>query len=556
MLTGNVFVEITLVLLVAVIVAGIMRLLKQPLIIGYIATGILVSPYLLHIIRSIHEFETFAEIGVALLLFLVGLHLNPNSIRDVGKISLITGLGQVLFTSVIGFLISRLLGFDVITSVYIAIALTFSSTIIIMKLLSDKKDMDTLYGRIAIGFLIVQDLVAVLILIVISSLSIGGDPLIVMTEALIKGVTLLIILYFIGKLLLPRITHGIAKSQEFLLFFSIAWCLIVASSFLLMGFSIEVGALLAGMALSMSPYRFEISSKLKPLRDFFIIMFFVVLGSQLVFTNITEFILPVIIFSVFILIGNPLIVIILMGALGYTKRNGFMAGLTVAQISEFSLILIALGLSVGHLSAEILSLVTFIGIITIAGSTYMIMYSHKIYPLISPYLSFFERKKKVNEKTFAKKEYDVILFGAHRIGKEIIRSLKKKKRKFLVVDNNPDTTNLLESKKINHMYGDLDDLELLDEIKVEKAKMVISTVPDTDHNLLLLSFLRNKHSDAISLIVAGHISEAKTLYEAGATYVIMPYTLGGKQTSSMIEKIGLNKKAFLKEQKKHLDEIN
>ena len=556
MLTGNVFVEITLVLLVAVIVAGIMRLLKQPLIIGYIATGILVSPYLLHIIRSIHEFETFAEIGVALLLFLVGLHLNPNSIRDVGKISLITGLGQVLFTSVIGFLISRLLGFDVITSVYIAIALTFSSTIIIMKLLSDKKDMDTLYGRIAIGFLIVQDLVAVLILIVISSLSIGGDPLIVMTEALIKGVTLLIILYFIGKLLLPRITHGIAKSQEFLLFFSIAWCLIVASSFLLMGFSIEVGALLAGMALSMSPYRFEISSKLKPLRDFFILMFFVVLGSQLVFTNITEFILPVIIFSVFILIGNPLIVIILMGALGYTKRNGFMAGLTVAQISEFSLILIALGLSVGHLSAEILSLVTFIGIITIAGSTYMIMYSHKIYPLISPYLSFFERKKKVNEKTFAKKEYDVILFGAHRIGKEIIRSLKKKKRKFLVVDNNPDTTNLLESKKINHMYGDLDDLELLDEIKVEKAKMVISTVPDTDHNLLLLSFLRNKHSDAISLIVAGHISEAKTLYEAGATYVIMPYTLGGKQTSSMIEKIGLNKKAFLKEQKKHLDEIN
>ncbi len=555
MLTGNVFVEITLVLLVAVVVAGVMRLLNQPLIIGYIATGILVSPYLLHIIRSIHEFETFAEIGVALLLFLVGLHLNPNSIRDVGKISLITGLGQVLFTSVIGFLISRLLGFDVITSVYIAIALTFSSTIIIMKLLSDKKDMDTLYGRIAIGFLIVQDLVAVLILIVISSLSIGGDPLIVMTEALIKGISLLIILYLVGKLLLPRITHGIAKSQEFLLFFSIAWCLIVASSFLLMGFSIEVGALLAGMALSMSPYRFEISSKLKPLRDFFILMFFVVLGSQLVFTNITEFILPVIIFSVFILIGNPLIVIILMGALGYTKRNGFMAGLTVAQISEFSLILIALGLSVGHLSAEIVSLVTFIGIITIAGSTYMIMYSNKIYPLISPYLSFFERKKKVNEKTFAKEEYDVILFGAHRIGREIIKSLEKKKRKFLVVDNNPDTTNLLESKKLNHMYGDLDDLELLDEIKVEKAKMVISTVPDTDHNLLLLSFLRNKNSDAISLIVAGHMREAKKLYEAGATYVIMPYTLGGKQTSSMIEKIGLNKKGFLKERKKHFDEI-
>ncbi|GAG16612.1 unnamed protein product, partial [marine sediment metagenome] len=255
----------------------------------------------------------------------VGLNLNPRIIRDVGKVSLVTGVGQVIFTSLIGFFIGQLLGFSTMTSIYIAIALTFSSTIIIMKLLSDKGDMETLYGRIAIGFLIVQDLIVIIILMIISSIPAGIDFTTLALETVLKGTGLLILLFLISVYIFPRLTKSIAKSQEFLLLFSIGWCFAISSLFYYLNFSIEAGALVAGITLSLSPYHYEISSKMKPLRDFFIILFFILLGSQMVFTNISQYIIPVLIFSAFILIGNPLIVMVLMGLMGYTKRNSFLA---------------------------------------------------------------------------------------------------------------------------------------------------------------------------------------------------------------------------------------
>ena len=391
MAVESVFIELSTIIVIAVVVSYITRLLKQPLIIGYIGSGILVSPYFLNIVSSTDAISTFSQIGVALLLFMVGLNLNPKMVKDVGKVALITGLGQVLFTSVIGFLICKTLGFSVIESVYIAVALTFSSTIIIMKLLTDRGDVGTLYGRISMGFLIIQDIVAIFILMIVPSTAQPASLAWLAFETVIKGLSLAIILFLFGLYILPTIVKSIAKSQEFLLLFSIGWCMAVASLFHFLNFSIEVGALLAGVALSLSPFRFEISSKMKPLRDFFIVLFFILLGSQMVFSNINDFIIPIILLSAFILIGNPLIVMILMGALGYTKRNSFLAGLTVAQISEFSLILIMMGVSMGQLSNEILSFVTIIGLITIAGSTYFIIYSDKIYPRIAPLLSIFER---------------------------------------------------------------------------------------------------------------------------------------------------------------------
>ncbi|PIN76617.1 sodium:proton exchanger, partial [Candidatus Woesearchaeota archaeon CG10_big_fil_rev_8_21_14_0_10_47_5] len=414
----SIFVELSMIIIIAVIVTGLMRLLKQPLIIGYILTGVILSPYFLNIIRSTDAISVFAQIGIALLLFIVGLNLNPRIIKDVGKVSLITGVGQVIFTSVIGFFLGRLLGFSTIASIYIAIALAFSSTVIITKLLSDKGDMETLYGRISIGFLIVQDLVAILVLMVIASIPTGLSFSTLVFGIILKGLGLLLLLFLVGAYILPPICKAVAKSQEFLLLFSIGWCLALASLFYYMNFSIEIGALLAGITLSVSAYRYEICSKMKPLRDFFIILFFILLGSQMAFANISQYIIPILVFSAFILIGNPLIVMALMGLLGYSKRNSFLAGLTVAQISEFSLILIILGVKVGHLTNEVLSIVTVIGLITIAGSTYLILYADKIYPLLSRYLGVFERKgKKVDEHRYhSDGDYDLILFGYNRIG--------------------------------------------------------------------------------------------------------------------------------------------
>jgi len=547
----EIIVELSIILGITVLIAGIMKLLKQPLIIGYILTGIIVSPYFLNIVKSTETIAVFSQIGVVFLLFIVGLSLSPRVIKEVGKVSLITGLGQIIFTSLIGFGISKLLGFSTIVSLYIAIALTFSSTIIIMKLLSDKRDLDKLYGKISVGFLLVQDIFVIILLMVISSFTGNIDLHSLSIEIALIGLALIVTFILISIYVLPNLSKFFAKSQEFLFLFSIGWGLGLATLFYYFGFSMEIGALIAGIALSMSPYHYEISSKMRPLRDFFIILFFILLGSQMVFGNIAELIVPAILFSLFILIGNPLIVMILMGFLGYKKKIGFQAGFTVAQISEFSLILIALGVSTGHLTMEILSLVTIIGVITISGSTYLISYSDKIYPYISKYLSIFERKK-LRENVPKLTQYDLILFGYNRIGYDLLKSFRKLKKKFLVVDYNPETILELAKEKVECRYGDVDDEEFLNELNLSKTKMIVSTIPDFEPNLLLVGKIRQVNKKAIIILVSHSIDEANELYKRGATYVILPHFLGGNQASKIINENRLNLDKFLEERKKHI----
>lgn len=551
----EILIELGVIIAVTILIAFIMRLLKQPLIIGYILSGIIVGPYLLNIASSPGTMSVFAHMGIALLLFIVGLNLNPKVIKDVGKVSLITGIGQVIFTSIIGFSICMLLNFSLITSIYIAIALTFSSTIIIMKLLSDKSAIGTLYGKISIGFLIVQDIIAMLILMVISSIPEGVQVGSLIYRTIVIGVGVLAGVILFGIYVLPKITKAIAKSQELLLLFSISWCFVLSAVFYSLNFSMEIGALLAGITLSLSPYRFEISSKMRPLRDFFVILFFVLLGSQMVFTNMTSFILPIILLSVFILIGNPLIVMVLMGVLGYTKRNGFMAGLTVAQISEFSLILIALGVKIGHLSNEVLSIVTIIGLITIAGSSYMIIHSNKLYSFLSKYLKIFEKKgRKIDEhKYHGNEDYKIILFGYNRIGYDLLKSFKKTRKKFLIVDYDPETIINLAKEGIDCRYGDASDFELLNELNLAKVKMIYSTIPDFDTNIILINKIREVNSKSIIIVISHQVNEAMKLYDQGATYVIMPHFLGGHHASTLIENYGFNVKKFLKQKIAHLE---
>ena len=553
----EIFTELSIILFITVVITGFIRLLKQPSIIGYILSGIIAGPFVFNIIDSHDTLSAFSQIGIALLLFLVGLNLNPKVIKDVGRISLITGLGQVIFTTSIGFFISRALGFSDVSSIYIALSLAFSSTIIIMKLLSDKRDLESLYGRISIGFLIVQDFIAILILLVISTMNTGVSVASLAFETVLKGIGGILILFLLTIYLLPKMIGVIAKSQEFLLLFSLSWCFIIASAFYYLNFSIEAGALLAGITLSMSPYHFEISSRMRPLRDFFLILFFIVLGSEMIFSNVLANLPAIILLSLFVLVGNPLIVMILMGFLGYTKRNSFLAGLTIAQISEFSLIVVSMGVSVGHLSNDILSIVTKVGLITFAGSTYMIMYSHKIYPKISRFLSVFEKKgKKVDEHHYHKhKDHDIILFGYNRIGLDILESLKKIKKKFLIIDYDPEIITKLSRQGYDCRYGDANDSELLDELNLSKAKMVISTIPIIDTNLLIINKLKDANSKAIIAVVSHHIEDAERLYEEGATYVIMPHFLGGQHFSTMLERNKLKMDKFLEEKIAHLEHI-
>ena len=420
----EIFTEISSIILLVTAVSFVMKLLKQPFIVGYILTGIIVGPFVLNLLRSTQNVEFLSQIGITILLFIVGLGLNPKVLHEVGKISLITGIGQVVFTSTIGYLLCRTIGLDHLSSIYISIALTFSSTIIILKILTDKGDIDALYGKISIGFLLVQDIIATIILIIVSSVAYSQTGNLTLTLSLlaIKGLLAGSALLLTSKIIIPKALHFASTSQELLFLFSIAWCIVLSSVFYQLGFSIEIGALIAGITLSSTPFAPEIGSRMKPLRDFFILLFFILLGSQMLITALPQILIPSLLLSLFVLIGNPLVVFILMNLLGYKKKTGFMAGLTVAQISEFSLILAKLGFSVGHISENSLSLITLVGLITIAGSTYLIIYADNIYRLMEKYLTIFEWRKISNEKSIStSKPADIILFGYDRAGPDFVK---------------------------------------------------------------------------------------------------------------------------------------
>ncbi len=525
------FIELGIIIGVAFVVSLLMTFLRQPLLIGYIITGLLVGPIIAGSI-SPDTFTLFSEIGIAILLFTVGLHLSPKTIKEFGKVSLITGIGQVAITSLAGYAVAILLGFTQIESLYMGIALAFSSTIIIMKLISDRGDMETLYAKISIGFLLVQDFLAIILLFsipLIASNTVGASELI---TTIGLGIGIIASILFIGFYLLPKINNFIAKNVELLFLFATVWGIGIAGVFMLSGFSIETGALVAGIALSTLPSRHEISARMTPVRDFFIVMFFIVLGSHMTFGEVITLLPHALILSALVLIGNPLILMTIMGLLGYKKRTSLQTGFTVAQISEFSLILMAMGVTYGHITGSTLSLVTLVGLITIFGSTYFILYSDKIYAFLEPYLSVFERKSS-QETPLALQTYNVILFGGNRIGHDFINTLRENEESLLVVDHNPALVKKLELENINAIYGDASNFDFLSSLPLSYASMIISTIPNAETNTLLYKIAKKENEHMTVLVVSHNIEEALQHYNNGIDYVILPHFLGGQYASEL-----------------------
>lgn len=547
----NFFTELSIVIAIGAAISLVMRLIRQPLIIGYILTGLVVGPAFLNISHNEESLEVFASIGIALLLFIIGLGLNPRVIREVGKVALITGSLQVLFVTIVGFAASRSFGYSKTESLIVGLALAFSSTIIILKLLSDSKEQNRLHGKITIGILLVQDLVATLALILIAARSENSfSPEALITLAA-KTVLLCVPLYLLSVYVLPRMNKLVAGSQEFLFLFAIGWGFGIAALFEFAGFSIEVGALIAGVALASLPYAQEIASRLRPLRDFFLVVFFIALGTRLSFDNFSAVWIPVLIFSVIAIVVKPFFVMTIMGILGYTRNTSFKTSSALAQISEFSLVLVILGATQGLVRPELVNIITIVALITIATSSYAITYTNQIYTLIEKQLVLFERRKTHSEKEKLK-VYDMILFGYNKGGNEFIRTMDHMKKRSVVVDYDPEVIDILERKRIPYLYGDVTDLELLEELNLGATKLVVSTVSDNATNLFLVQYLDKVNPHAVFVCAAETAEEASELYEQGASYVMMPHYIGSEKISTFIKNKGLSKSEFKKFREKHL----
>ena len=536
----DVFTEMAVLLLFAAAVGALGVRLRQPLIVAFIAVGILVGPSVLGWVSANDQVDLLAKFGITLLLFVVGLKLDLHIIRTMGPVALATGLGQVIFTSVIGYLIAIAFGMSPVVALYVAVALTFSSTIIIVKLLSDKREVDTLHGRIALGFLIVQDLVVVLVMIGLNALNATGE--VTLTQAAIavvlKGAGFLLFVVLAMRYLLPRLLHMLSRSQELLVLFGIAWGVALAALGASLGFSKEVGAFVAGVSLASTPYRDALGARLTSLRDFLLLFFFLDLGARLDLGLLGAQLLEALVFSLFVLIGNPLIVMVIMGLLGYRSRTGFLAGLTVAQISEFSLILGALGVSLGHINAETMGLITLVGLITISVSTYMIIYSHPLYERLSPWLRVFERKRSYRETEQVAVPDDavplVVLFGLGRYGESIALTLRERGWRVLGVDFNPDMARAGDAMGYPVMYGDAEDPEFITTLPLARAHCVVSTARERHVNLSLIHSLRNLGYTGQIAISTHAPNDVARLEQAGADVILVPYVDAAHEAANRI----------------------
>ncbi|GAC1391708.1 MAG: cation:proton antiporter [Candidatus Saccharimonadales bacterium] len=530
-----------------------MRLIRQPLIIGHILTGIIVGPTMFHLVKSPETIEVFSNIGIALLLFIIGLGLNPKVIKEVGKIAAIAGILQVAFTAYLGWLAGLILGFSRTEAIFLGIALSFSSTIIILKLLNDKKEQTRLYGKIATGILLIQDVLATLALLFVTGQNgQAGFSVSQVGVLALKGLAIGIPLMFIGNVVLPRLHRLIAGSSEFLFLFAVGWGFGAAALFEVVGFSLEIGALLAGIALSSLPYTQEISSRLRPLRDFFIVVFFISLGTRLAFGSLGSLLPAIVICSVIIIVLKPLIVFIIMGVLGYTKKTSFKTAVSLGQVSEFSLVFIILGEKAGLVSNDIVILITFVALISIAASSYMIIYSEKLLYVLERPLALFNKNNNQFDHE-SKHHYEMVLFGYQKGGHEFLKVMRSMSKRFVVVDYDPDTIDSLEQLKVPYLYGDATDIEMLEEIGLDHSKLVISTISDHATNLFLIKLVTQLNPHAVIILHADNVTEAAELYNYGASYVVIPHYIGSEKISAFIKRSGLKKSEFRKYREKHLD---
>ena len=564
--------DIGIIILLAALAGLFARKIKQPLIPAYILAGVLIGPglaYLIEhttllttllngstaIIQNVELIQTFSEIGIAFLLFIVGLEVDLKRLKDVEFVSSLGAILQVAILFPLGILLAQFLGFNVMESLYLGLILVFSSTMVVLKILSDRRELETLHGRIIIGILLVQDALAIFALLAFSVA--GSASIAIFGLSVLKGLVVLVLSILLGNTFLPPIFRFAAKSTELLFVTAVGTFFLYSFVFEAVGFSIAIGAFVAGISLGNLSYNIEIIGRVKPLRDFFATLFFVSLGMQLRFISLEKIVLPVFLFFLFVFFIKPIMIMLTTAFFGYKKRTSFLTGISLAQVSEFSLIIVAQGLILGHISQDIFSITIILAIITIAFTSYVMEFQNKLYAHLAPDLSIFEYAQPTTlEYGMDDKHVEYLLCGYNRVGYSILHKLVKLKKKFLVIDFNPQTIKDLIVEKIPCIYGDVGNPEVLHHIHFKSLKFVISTISAHETSLVLVDTVKRMKKDLPVFVTAGTIEEALELYDHGADYVILPHFLGGDHASLLLEDLSIDISKLVKTKIKHIEELD
>lgn len=550
--------DIGLCVIVAAVLAFIANKLKQPALLAYLLAGVTIGPEIGFGFITDHEtIEIISEIGLVLLLFIIGLEMDVKKLRASGKPVIATGLTQFLICVALGVPFFLLLGFRIGDNnarggefglFYMAVAAAISSTMIVVKLLYDKFELDTLPGRITLGILVFQDVWAIIVLALQPNLR---NPRIAPLAASFgKGVLLVAASLLVSRYVLPRLFRSVAKIPELLLVMALAWCFLVCAAASYSGLSIEMGALIAGVALSTFPYSLDVIAKVISIRDFFVTLFFVALGMKIPMPTASLLGLAALT-SVFLIASRFLSIFPVLYLMRYGHRVSLLPAINLSQISEFSLVVASLGLAFEHINSEAVSLIIFVFVITSTTSTYMISYNHQIVSWISRILSTV-RLRDLGKDDDLRESVDtskaVVFLGFFREASSIVHEFElngnENERRhllneILVIDFNPVVYSELQRRGIACNYGDVAHMDTLHHAKIHDAELVISTIPDqilkgTD-NERLLKKIRQLCPHAKAIVTADSPQTALALYERGADFVFIPRLHSAAEVAQIIQ---------------------
>ncbi|MBI2102325.1 cation:proton antiporter [Candidatus Woesearchaeota archaeon] len=547
------FLQLGIIFIITAVTAYLLRLARQPQILAYVLVGILLTP-IFKIITNTSIIDSISVIGIAFLLFIVGLEMDLKAVKNVALVSSLGGTIQIIILFVVGYVAALFLGYLGLEAAYLGLMIAFSSTMVVMKILSDRKELQTLHGRLAIGILLTNDVIAILVLSILSS--INHFSFIVLGISLLKFISMFLIAYLASKYLFPSIFRFAAKNQELLLTSSLAVCFLFSIAFYKIGFSIAIGAFIAGVTLGNLTYSVEIAGKIKSLKDFFALLFFVSLGMGISTGMIKTLWLPILILLIIVILLKPVITMTICSLFRYTKKPAFLTANSLAQVGEFSLIIAAQGLALGHISQDLFSIVIVIMLATITTSTYFMDYDDRLYRFLQKPLRIFDRFTTEGLEYLPTMEKPtIVLCGYNRIGYSIAQGFSSEKKKLLIVDFNPEVITQVIKEGYHSVYGDVTDDEVLEHMNLSKITMLISTVPAVNDNILLIRKVRSHNTRAQIIVTASEVDEALRLYREGADYVILPHFLGGEHVSNLITKVRGKNMVLHEEKARHIEHL-
>ncbi len=534
--------DLALILVAAALAATAASAVRAPKIVGYIVAGLVLGPVtgLLSVTEAV---DLMAEVGIALLLFLVGLELSFEKVREVGRVVVLAGLAQVAATFVAGVGVGWLLGLGTVETLVLALALTFSSTVVVVKILDQRRELDARYGRISVGILLVQDIVVVVALTVLAGLGRTGS----VDAAGVASGLLLAFLGMVGLLgvalaaarwVLPALFGWISRQREGLFIWSLCWCFLFILGAEALHLSLEVGAFLAGISVAQLPYNHDLRRRVHPLMNFFIAVFFVLLGARMDLGAAAGVWREALLLSGFVLLGKPLLFLWILPRLGEGERDSLWTGITLSQISEFSFILAGMALAGGLIGTDLLALIGLIGLITISASTVSMAWTERLASLArrSGLTRLFradrpDRKRAVERTARAG---HVVVAGMNALGRRLVRALHGRGERVLAVDVDPAKLTDLPTETL---VGSIDSEAVLAEANVSSARLVVSALQIEDTNNVLA--YRCRELGVPCSIHAFDQSVVRDLEEIGAEHLIVSKNAGLHQLAAALRQAGI-----------------